>query len=407
MDQLDRHAALEVLSDKLLHQLELPNELKFLGEQSELELRPLPRATEEALESTGIQMARFYLSGEASDWDWWEWPLQKRFSPNADSSIETLQIVWPKGTLEELPATTRTLFASLTESERAPSVEFIAVSPGDMRFGGGHLVTELEGRNKSVRWASSSSLNRNLNRAWGRYESDEATVVYAAEEKELDSMAGHRLNGEELRPTDGNAVVEKITTEFDGPIHNVGRTFWDVVRDTFPEYREALDSGEPIRQISYQDRYLRSPLSVAILYDVLRELDASNNLSSATLEIQTTVVDSDKDYQRYEYHDWHQRRIHESVMEKIFDSLSSTTDLTFSDVRSAEHKRSMRVEWESGLVLEIMLDQGFGFLQARQGREFPFEATPEQQARTLQDLSTRLNNAYDTSFIAIRSPQES
>lgn len=404
IDHLDRHAALAIVTDEFLHHLELPNDRKYLGEDSDIELRPARRAVEDALEASGVQTARFYVSGQPGEWDWWSWPLQKKFSPNSRATVDKVQVLWPKGSLKEIPVTTRVLLASLVESPNTPDIEFIEASRNRLEEGGGRLIAEVSQGDKRLSWASSNELNRNLNSGWGRNTAKAMTLVRASRERPLEPHGGRKLTPSDIRPSDGNAEVVSIGSEFNGPLEDVGRRFWRIVGDSFKPYEEAFGEKSSIDRVSYHDRYLCKPLSVALIHRVFHELGQLADLSDATLTVDTAKLGSNSDYSRYPYHDWRQARVHEEVLKCALADLAGWVRTRFSRRSEMEHKRTLTVEWTSGLSLEVMLDQGFGFLRTRRDEEFPFDAPPQKQAESVKTLRARLYNAYDSSYVAIRSP---
>src|SRR5690606_18303146 len=93
IDHLDRHAALEALTDTLLQALELPEELRFFGDGSELEPLSMKSALHMHVQRAGIQAVRVHLGGPVEDWDWDAWPLRSSLRALADSDVPVTIVV--------------------------------------------------------------------------------------------------------------------------------------------------------------------------------------------------------------------------------------------------------------------------------------------------------------------------
>ncbi len=407
IDHLDRHAAKEVVTSDLLKTLRLPDDYKFFGESSELVLRSVESSVEDVIEGAGVQAVRFYFAGEPSEWDWWSWPLQKKLPPNSMSGLESVQLVFERDTLEDAPVTLRRLLASLLESQTDTNVSFYEASTSDMRTVGGVKLAEAVEDSSIVQWAGTKNVQRELNVDWGSSSDDDYTIVRASSEGRELKEVGNKVAAGKLQGTQGNAEFIEVGKDFNGPISDIGRRFWRLIGESFDEYEKLIGQHDPVRRVTYQDRYLRSPLVVSALYHVLDQLLGRSPSDDAEIQIKTTSADGGRSRSRMEYHDWEEPQKQKQIIETVFGRMvREDVDVELRKRRELGHQRELNVEWETGTTMRLVLDQGFGFLRTQNGSEFPFNANVESQAEEITLLDTRVYNENKSSFIGIREPRE-
>jgi DEAD/DEAH box helicase domain-containing protein len=139
--------------------------------------------------------------------------------------------------------------------------------------------------------------------------------------------------------------------------------------------------------VHYSDRYLRSPLTVLLIRELLGALaDYPGGLVAGTrLAITTSQLQrNDTQESRWLHHDWRDATDRRQVSEKIFDSLGQF--ILYEKVYTQmAHARELRLSWSDGSVWTLRLDQGVGYWRACNYREpFPFEQPVGRQAEHLR-----------------------
>lgn len=408
VDFLDRHEGLQVINSQLLHKLVLPSAHQYFGESSRFESRSPLQAVNQALDSSGVQAVRIYVSGDTSEWDWWEWPLQTRLSAMLGRGLEKVEIVMPRGSLNPMLPTTRALLASLTSGQDSGYIDFFEVPQAQMTKQDGTILAEVVGK-ETFSWASSAEIPLALNADWGRLpqEKDETLfLVGGVSAKGLNDLETYRLSAEHLQPTsEGNAVLHTVSRELNGPIDYIGRRFWSLVKNSYEEYAERLDAKEDIISVEYSDRYINSPLVVALIERVLRWLDEEVGLAHAAVNIQTLPIPKrGRGRTSYVHNSWPQSHDHRRTLETVFGQYGGNVELP--NIDRIPHNRALRVVWSDDTELTVMLDHGFGFLKIRGYESFDFGCDIAAQAEAIHTMDGQVNNRHSKTFIAVQAPEQ-
>ncbi|MEO1999426.1 MAG: hypothetical protein ABGZ17_29625, partial [Planctomycetaceae bacterium] len=170
--------------------------------------------------------------------------------------------------------------------------------------------------------------------------------------------------------------------ELDGSVSEFGKRFWEQLTGVSPWLKEGMESGPP-RSVEYTDRYLKSPLSARLLYEVLQQLVSGENSATQTTQVRlNTMKATEKQTGRHLHHNWSNYRVQESTLKSIFRSLGKPSIRLLARDKLA-HARCMRIEWRNGLSAAITLDQGMGFARCVGTVDHHFRDAPELQANAL------------------------
>jgi DEAD/DEAH box helicase domain-containing protein len=193
----------------------------------------------------------------------------------------------------------------------------------------------------------------------------------------------------ELDPLPGSKFVE-IRNELDGPVSNFGKLAGIAIVKALKQ-ADAWD-GSRITKITYEDRYVRSPLVLKLLIDTVTELFRISGSQSGELDIATTQV-------RTEYvrsppfrieHDWNDSDVHRDVAAAYGELSGVQVDLR---VTVASHSRKITITNANGSKSRIILDQGFGAwsTQASKLVRHDFRSSASSQARSMKGLKEYLH----------------
>jgi DEAD/DEAH box helicase domain-containing protein len=100
------------------------------------------------------------------------------------------------------------------------------------------------------------------------------------------------LTTRELRSAPDTLYAIAITTELNGSRRHFGQRAWQRVCEAVPQLHQRLVGPQPLAAVHYSDRYLRSPLTVLLLRDLLGALAAypGGLVASTRVAIATSQV---------------------------------------------------------------------------------------------------------------------
>jgi len=379
--KLDRNAALAFLSRELMDALQLPEDHRRFGEGSQVEWLPPTAALLRQVRRLGGDAVRLFVGGGPTDWDFGHsaaWGLLHRLR----ELPAEVSLVFPPGGLAaldwqragQLAGLAELTGVSLVEADRAepagtPQRLFAEVdTPGgtagfssdDLRCAipGPGWLEPLVGQ-RVVRGAAASAL-------------DGATCTPIALDTLRKPPPGH------YKRLDINPVHVK------GPANRFGDRFLRVLSALSPEIKARLETGEVARAIRYTDRYLVSPDAVANWYSLMEALRrrgvlARRETSVALRALRVGLRPPRDSAPSMVFHNWQNETRHQEVLESLLQSVANTRTLVIA--RSKEelpHFRSLEIRWDGGARIELILDQGLGFLRADR-QHFPFGTSADHQ----------------------------
>jgi hypothetical protein len=179
------------------------------------------------------------------------------------------------------------------------------------------------------------------------------------------------------------------------------RLFGDWITKIVREELEPLGLWKPgqLKAVSYSDRYIRSPLTVALALRSIRSLRSAlgDKESSAATRISTFPLPQPSARTHYYiYQDWQRPDDREQVIRRLAESWG--LDLDFDEACNL-HARELRLLYRDGTGARLYFDQGFGFW--RTGKErFDFGAAPSRQALALENASVLVAGPSST-YLAV------
>lgn len=188
-------------------------------------------------------------------------------------------------------------------------------------------------------------------------------------------------------PVPGTFVSVAVGTQLNGSVTGFGLRLFGQIAKKAPILMARLNETTPLKALEYSDRYLRSPLSVRLLAEVLRHLaslpgglgqqtnvrirsthDGRNSGPSYGLTGNWSTADS-------------QRQVIELVLNEI---IKHPPIVEVGQTKAIAHFRFLRLTWADDRVSEIRFDQGLSGMQVT-GRAAPFD-TSRPPARQATDL---------------------
>lgn len=393
IDLLDRHAAKRFLTDVWLDSLRLPKEFAFFGPDSCLEPHSIVESVWRVVGHGNNRGIRLFSAGATKEWDIAPSPLRDlayRLSGHGSS----VEIVLPKD-ISGLEDSDRHVLASLADH---PLIELRGMSE-PARSGDGWIIAETLD-SPVIRWAVASHDSLNFSPDWGSV----AGPLVKLEGGQRIDLAGSALSPDSIRPKSIDLGDKEVSIhhDLDGPVAGFGTRFWHKVTTEHPGTFELLKKdGSSIVGLKYCDRYLYSPLSVALLVEIVKGLKSTvgpNRWAVNSLNICTTrnVDDAGSWNPNKLWSNWPDTAVRDEVLKSMLQPMGIPSTLTLSERYEMEHGRSMDIELATGKRLTIRLDQGVGYWQVprstnRQLGYFNFyNNDPAQQSSNLLGLTVRV-----------------
>ena len=385
---LNRHRAREVLSDTFLNALDLPVDAQRFGPETRLEFEPIHVALRREMRS-GDAM-RLHLGGEGTRWSLRDWRLVRDL-PRWSGEGRRVELVLPRG-VDRIPREERILLAVWGRTHGVRLVQ--ARYPYAKR----PLLAELSSPDRTTMFAAESLDALVPGPDWGVVgEGAQVLRGYSSEPPaELEPVQPSELDA----PPPGRAETLHLRDHLVGPIRRVGPSFWQAIRDASPALSQRLDTSVPIREVAYQDRYVRSPLVARILLEIFTELQKAGGISPATnLRILSTPPAKRPAFGQDIRDDWTLAQHQKGAIEHLFATTSLSVAVTTRRPQRVAHERKLEIKWNDGSRWRCHLDHGFGFLRPAQAVPHPFQNPIPRQAKALANatfdlLATAPGHAY-------------
>lgn len=208
----------------------------------------------------------------------------------------------------------------------------------------------------------------------------QADVIWASS-KLMAAVTGKVIECSGWSKHEQGARVVEVTTQVDGPISSLKKRLAALVDVQMPELASLIANDRAV-SVSYSDRYLKSPWSLMLLSGFL-ELFRSDQLQSLSVQ---TLAPSGNQPSFLLSHDWTRAEDQVSILtlwlKSQFDIVPNVQVMT--SPRDLLHCRIITVNWASGTVSKILLDQGMGYWRGktpyRDQMGFDFNASHSEQA---------------------------
>ena len=389
LDDLDRKRPLQLLDETFLNALALPTDLQAFGAETRLEMEPLGQALRRELQRHAMKEIRIFLGGKANAWEPLDWRLRDDLLRLKDAGL-TICLIIPENTLGQLEPSQCDELAGLAAVMRAEVYLSEVIPDTDGVSNRLPLVVELGSDQSALRWAASTVDALAPTARWGSGE-DGAQFVRIRRDGSLSPIPASwsRTASNELRSVPDALHEISIREELNGPHRQFGRQAAQLVFNKVPELRKRFEESQPLAELHYSDRYLRSPLTALLLREFMAALaDArypGGIVSNTRVSIATSQLwrNDTLDPSRI-WDDWREANDRRRVFENVFEGLGQF-EFSESSTRDLPHARELRLTWPDSVVWTLRFDQGMGYWQVHNSREpFPFEQSVERQVERLK-----------------------
>jgi hypothetical protein len=353
---LNRHAALKVLSSAWLKKLKLPDNLQYFGADSRAESDTLFEAVAKESGQVDAIAVRLYAGGDPPCWDF-AGSAVRQLAYKLLAMSHPVAVLIPKDVLGKLADEDRYSLAALAEHPNG-TVRLVAKLPS---MKGAILLADVTRSHGCTAWASADSADAIAAKEWGQCRSSPLIVGPKADEE-----LGEPCTNSSLRPLpvdDGDREVS-VQRQLDGDLKTFGVRFWNLLRQGHPASKKVLDNTiARVTSISYSDRYLFTPLSIALILQIvtgLKRAIGEERFCNPDLLLTTTALrpDGQRSVGSKVYADWLVTKMRDEVATLVLQQLGNTK------VRCTEkmaHMRSLEAAFSTGESVTIRLDQGVSY----------------------------------------------
>jgi hypothetical protein len=156
--------------------------------------------------------------------------------------------------------------------------------------------------------------------------------------------------------------------------------------------KQHFDNQDILDSILYSDRYLYSPLGIMLIGELVSGLKQllGHNWNNPKIYIDSAPKRSNEVQQkRGLFADWLKDSERLDVIEAYFLHLGESCETKLSS--DLEHGRFMRLQWQSGKVTTIRLDQGVTYWKfASRTPYFDNCAAAHEQAQNMREMTPKL-----------------
>lgn len=390
LDDLNRHAALGLLSDAFLDAMSLPPPLRAFGTETLLEMEPLVLALRREAQCLTLTELRVYLGGDVDDWEPLAWRLRDDLTRWAESGT-VIRLIAPAATLAGLNPAQRNELAALTVYTRAELLRMTDQNTAEA--GGLPLMLEIGDTDHQVRWAAREPSALAPRPTWGGGEPG-GPFVRVSKSRPLPALprSWQRVVPEDLRPMPPGFLAMAIKDELDGPSMGFGERAWDYLEARVGRLAVRLRTDRPLQTVRYVDRYLRNPFAILLLHRLLQGLQRyPGGITPGTLlSVETTVLERNApESPRLIFHDWHDAEDRRHVVQNWIQGSFPNLSWIERQTRELPHARELTLSWDNGESWSIRFDQGLGYWRTSRGirPEFPFEADVTRQILKLNSTN--------------------
>jgi hypothetical protein len=406
-DSLDRGMALEVLTDNWLNILKLPNELAYFGSTSHPEYTRLSEAIWRNSNRDGVNQVRLFGGGPGEEWDIGPSPLRHLAYRLAGRERE-VTIVVPHSSIESADSADLILLASMADHPRIK----VSVATEMPFVKNGTVLAEIVGKNDSTRWATSDAKAGIFNMNWAKT----ASPLVVGNNLLPLSLNEKSASVAELYPrssSSGDRLIE-LHHQLNGPLTGFGIRFWEMLADHHSGAKELLlNSDADVLSIRYQDRYLFTPLSLALLIELIEGLrDQAGRHRWANPQVTITTSEQrtagESTSRPTVWSDWPDAQTRNEALTHALQYVGIDLDLQVASRAATPHARMLEVKFQSDARLIVQFDQGVSYWRAVESRQqarsasmFDFSLDPENQGREVAEMKLDVAGALHPTQIFV------
>lgn len=406
-EKLNRLAAKEFLTQEWLDALVIPEEFSFFGNNSEIETKSLAESVYLVGKRSDIALIQLILGGNPTESDFVKSDFRVLAYDLAGLG-KNINLVVKETALKQYHEDDLTTLRSLIDHDNINAHSCLELPIAK----NGNVIAEVQFNNGSVlTWALANFDSLNSNEMWGK----SLTVVKGFPDTPLVNCI-KPISKVDLQVTpifqgDKEVIVHN---DLDGELHGFGDRFWKIILDNHQGIEKELSLNE-VASIEYSDKYIYTPLTLALLKEIvvgLRKLvgfDRWKNVSMITHTAEKRGYYNSRVPPGLIYSDWLNSYERNQVLESLFNQIGIEATVKPTN----QHSRSLIINLKNETVITVRLDQGVSYWRVNNPNRytssdktmFDFDGEVKNQAKQILELkSTKVfgSNAPTELFIKIR-----
>jgi len=189
-----------------------------------------------------------------------------------------------------------------------------------------------------------------------------------------------------------DTITLELGKQLDGAADKFGKRMMDAILVNYPN--EVLPQSGSVTGLLYSDRYINTPLKVALIANWIAEIKRhfadQNRWNCKQVEIKTSRSVGLEDENPYNT-SWNDSRARDAVLRL---AIQNCVPLRYDPDVFAEHLRGLTIQFDDGAEFTFRLDSGLSHWEATgDGRpDFSFEESPKLQASNLLKTQSHIGS---------------
>ncbi|MCY4656442.1 MAG: hypothetical protein OXC80_06455 [Gammaproteobacteria bacterium] len=340
------------------------------------------------VKNTPVDRVRLVAGGGIESWDVGPSKLREMAYRLAGHGVE-VEVLVPEGILSKLQNVDLQLIASLADH---PKIS-ITATQASLQSAQGWLIAETIST-PSKRWAFPDNSALAFGPTWSETESP----LISTEQGSPSTDLGRKLESIELWPVEIQQGDQETMVQhnLDGTLQGFGKRLWEMIALEYSAVGKLLeDADDNLVSLRYSDRYLFSPLCVALLTQLVRGLRAIfglKRLAFKTFEVVTAFPGTQRNkYQRKIWHNWHDTKVRDAILKETLKHIDIDARVTEGTSSEVDHSRILEMGFESGKILTVRFDQGISYWRSESRRQSD-QTDFDFRSNDVDALSFRLAN---------------
>lgn len=387
-DKLDRNLALDYLS-QIENYIALPQHAQILP-QAEYSVQSLSQTVAENL-NREFDCITLYLQGDTKSWSLSTAIREKILLwQQLDKKIE---IVIPKSALNTMEQIDKNYLISLPKVFNQVSLNTWEDDNDDyLRHQILAQLSQINGKNILTLASTDKQVAVPNENFW---QVNETTII--VQSKVMPKLETMPLDIEQVpQNANNNALQLEIKNELNSTVNKFGENFWKYIQAQHDEL-EAYIQNHDIVALEYSDAYVRSPLVLLLLNEVLYYLKQKNQ-SYPQLVIKTVETNQEYENPRFIYNNWDDSELQKDIIYQYMrdSGFDSNIDiLKIYKISALSHHRHLTITWDNHRKTIIYFDHGFGFLKCNgEDISYPFKSSIDEQIQQLERFSKSSSQIY-------------
>lgn len=153
--------------------------------------------------------------------------------------------------------------------------------------------------------------------------------------------------------------------QLDGSGSGFGQRFWALIGQE--GFGGALPANKSVVSVAYEDRYLVTPISCALLVEVVTALksvyERSDGWDNPSITISSMYIDERREFRHRDHwtSDWQRTDLRDAALRAAFEFCGMTASVNSRYKNDVSHGRRLVVRFNDGTGVTVWLDQGLSY----------------------------------------------